>query len=155
MIKPAAFLFVLGAVALAQEPSLTPKPLILREEGVQSDFPALAIDSQGTPWVAYVAWDTKQDTLRLANASGDALSQAITLGTPGIIHQPALATDGSGALTVVWSQVNEKNLMDLKAQRVRDGKPVGSVRVSGPRQPGWLSADIVEGDIKPGDFARP
>lgn len=38
---------------------------------------------------------------------------------------------------------------------LRDGKPVGSVRVSGPRQPGWLSADIIEGDVKAGDIARP
>ncbi len=38
---------------------------------------------------------------------------------------------------------------------VRGGKPVGTIRVSAPRQPGWLSADIVEGDIQAGDFARP
>lgn len=38
---------------------------------------------------------------------------------------------------------------------MRGGKPVGTIRVSTPRQPGWLSADIVEGDIQPGDFARP
>lgn len=38
---------------------------------------------------------------------------------------------------------------------VRGGKPVGTIRVSAPRQPGYLSADIVEGDIQPGDFARP
>lgn len=38
---------------------------------------------------------------------------------------------------------------------MRGGKPVGTIRVSAPRQPGWLSADIVEGDIQAGDFARP
>ncbi len=38
---------------------------------------------------------------------------------------------------------------------LRGGKPVGTIRVSTPRQPGWLSADIVEGDIQPGDFAHP
>jgi hypothetical protein len=38
---------------------------------------------------------------------------------------------------------------------LRGGKPVGTIRVSTPRQPGWLSADIVEGDIQAGDFARP
>lgn len=124
MIRRAAFPFLLVAsICLAQD--LTPKPLILRENGTQSDFPALAVDSQGVPWIACVAWDSKQDTLRLARASGESLAQVATIGTPGIIHQPALAADGTGALVVVWSQVNEKDLMDLKAQRVRDGKPEG------------------------------
>lgn len=125
MIRSLALILVFASAALSQE--LTPKPLILREEGVQSDFPALTVDAQGTPWVSYVAWDTKQDTLRIAKASGDSLTHAITLSSPGIIHQPALAVDGSGALMVVWSQVNDKDLMDLKAQRVRDGKPDGDV----------------------------
>ncbi|MDO8544109.1 MAG: hypothetical protein Q7S40_27015 [Opitutaceae bacterium] len=125
MIRFVALLLALSAAALAQD--LTPKPIVLREEGVQSDFPALALDAAGTPWVAYVGWDAKQDTLRLAKASGATLSQALTIGQPGIIHQPALATDGSGALVVVWSQVNERDLMDLKAQRVRNGKPEGGV----------------------------
>ncbi len=125
MIKPIALVISLVSGAFAQD--LTPKPLVLREEGVQSDFPALALDSSGAPWIAYVGWDGKQDTLRLARQSGDALSQVLTIGKPGIIHQPALAMDGSGALIVVWSQVNERDLMDLKAQRVRDGKAEGDI----------------------------
>ena len=134
MMKPFALLLAVTSAAFAQD--LAPKPLILREEGVQSDFPALALDSQGVPWVAYVAWDSKQDTLRLAKASGDSLSQVLTIGKPGIIHQPALAADGSGALVVVWSEVNGKDLMDLKAQRVRDGKAAGEVTLAHE----WVSA---------------
>ena len=125
MIKHIALVIAFTSAVLSEE--LTPKPLILREEGVQSDFPALALDSNGTPWVAYVAWDSKQDTLRLAKASGDTLSQVLTIGKPGIIHQPALAADGSGALVVIWSEVNGKDLMDLKAQRVRDGTADGGI----------------------------
>ncbi|MSU49399.1 MAG: hypothetical protein EXS37_09990 [Opitutus sp.] len=125
MIRSLAILIALIAVALAQD--LTPKSAVLRADGVQSDFPALTLDANGTPWVAYVAWEANQDTLRLATASGAMLSQVLTIGEPGIIHQPALATDGSGALIVVWSQVNAKDLMDLKAQRVRNGKPDGAV----------------------------
>ena len=56
MLKPIAIFLALVSATLAQE--LAPKPLILREEGVQSDFPALAVDANGTPWVAYVAWDS-------------------------------------------------------------------------------------------------
>ena len=57
-------LALLRVVAPAQ--NLTPAPLILRTEGVQSDFPALALDGKGQPWIAFVAWDGKQDSLRIA-----------------------------------------------------------------------------------------
>lgn len=130
MRTPVSFARLITAIALLQAAAaadLTPNPLILRTEGIQSDFPALALDAKGVPWIAYVAWDGKQDTLRVAKQNGGALTDALTLGQPGIIHQPALATDGSGALIVVWSQVNGKDIMDLKAQRVRDGKADGEI----------------------------
>ncbi len=100
MIKLTTFFIALMSAALAQE--LLPKPFLLREDGAQSDFPALALDSNGTPWVAYVAWDSKQDTLRLAKVSGEEFSKTVTIGKPGIIHQPTLAVDGSDAIVVVW-----------------------------------------------------
>ena len=106
---------------------LTPNPLSLHTEGVQSDFPALALDGKGRPWIAFVAWDGKQDALRVARRDDAALREALTIGKPGIIHQPALATDGSGALHVFWSQVNAQDLVDLKAQVVRDGKAEGEI----------------------------
>ena len=34
-----------------------------------------------------------------------------------------LAADSSGGIVVVWSEVNDKDIMDLKMQRFRDGKP--------------------------------
>ena len=123
MVKIIAFLLLVSCCATAQD--LLPTPLKLREEGVQSDFPAPALDAKGVPWVAYVAWDGTQDTLRLASVKDGALAQVLTLGKPGIIHQPTLAADGSGALMVVWAQTNDKDLMDLHAQRVRDGEPEG------------------------------
>ena len=122
MLKTLA-LFCVASCAVGAD--LLPTPMKLREEGVQSDFPALALDGQSQPWVAYVAWDGAQDTLRLATRKDGALSQVTTLGTPGIIHQPAIAADGSGALMVVWSQTNGKDLMDLHAQRVLNGKAEG------------------------------
>ena len=39
---------------VAQAGDLTPSPTSLRREGFQSDFPALAVDVQGTPWIAYI-----------------------------------------------------------------------------------------------------
>lgn len=125
MLNTSTLLVLCGLVI--QQADVTSSTQALRRDGVQSDFPALAVDAQSTPWVAYVEWDGKQDSLRLAKRSDDGLAPALTLGTPGIIHQPTIARAGDGSLVVVWSQVNEQNLMDLKTQRVRDGKLLGHV----------------------------
>lgn len=117
--------FACAAAISAQD--LLPQPHVLRQEGAQSDFPALCTDAGGTPWVAYIEWDGRQDTLHLAKSAGDTLTSALVVGEPGIIHQPALAADGTGALHVVWSQVNAGNLMELKTARVREGKIEGEV----------------------------
>lgn len=123
MLKLLLLLFAFCAATEAAD--LTPEPVVLRHPGYQSDFPSLALDSHGTPWIAYVEWDKNQDTLCLARRSGDALTKVLTLGQPGIIHQPALAAAKGDVLIVVWSQVNDRNLMELKTQPVRDGKPEG------------------------------
>jgi hypothetical protein len=125
MFRTLSLLAVIASATFGQD--LLPKPLVLRETGKQSDFPALCVDAKGVPWVAYVEWDGRQDTLHLAQASGEALASVLTIGEPGIIHQPAIASDGHGTLHVVWSQVNEQNVMDLKAAQVRDGKVEGDI----------------------------
>lgn len=120
-----ALALVVSCNLLCQAPDLTPDPATLRREGIQSDFPSLAVDGSGTPWVAYVEWDGKQDVLRLAKRSDEGLAPVLQLSKPGIIHQPALAADGAGGLVVVWSQVNDKNLMELRSRRVVEGRPDG------------------------------
>lgn len=102
---------------------LTPKIDVLRQPNLQSDFPTLAIDAQGQPTLAYIQWDGKQDTLHLAQPNGGTLAPTLTLGDPGIIHQPAIAIDGQGTTHVIWSQVNDQNIMDLHAAIITDGKP--------------------------------
>jgi hypothetical protein len=121
MLRLLCLLFI-SSIISAQD--LLPKPQFLRQDGQQSDFPAMCVDAKGQPWVAYVEWDGKQDTLHLAQQSGDALTSVLTIGEPGIIHQPALTADGQGTLHVVWSQVNANNVMDLHAATLRDGKAV-------------------------------
>jgi hypothetical protein len=125
MFRTLNLLAVIASATFGQD--LLPKPLVLRESGKQSDFPALCVDAKGVPWIAYVEWDGQQDTLRLAQASGEALTSVLTIGEPGIIHQPAIAADGNGTVHVVWSQVNDQNVMDLKAAQVRDGKVEGDI----------------------------
>ena len=82
----------------------------------------MAVDSLGTPWIAFVEWDGTQDRLCLAKAFGNVLTRTLSIGHPGIIHQPAIAATNSDVLVVIWSQVNDSNLMELKAQTIRDGQ---------------------------------
>jgi hypothetical protein len=101
---------------------LLPKVEVLRKEGRQSDFPALCVDAKGQPWLAYVEWDGKQDRLQLAKSKNGVLESVLSIGEAGIIHQPTIAMDGKGALHVIWSQVNDQNIMDLHAAVIRDEK---------------------------------
>ncbi len=125
MLRPSLLSLIATVTSLAQNP--LPEILALRNEALQHDFPSMCVDADGTPHIAYVQWDAQQDSLHIAKLADGTLTDVLTVGQPGIIHQPALAADGSGALHLVWSQVNEKNIMDLKAARIRDGKVEGDI----------------------------
>lgn len=112
------------ATATDQAAVLSP-PVSWRAEGRQTDFPALAIDAQGTTWIVAVEWNGEQDTLALARHVGGVIERVCSVGQPGIIHQPAIAADADGGLVVVWSQVNASDVMELKARRFRDGAADG------------------------------
>lgn len=118
MIRPALLSLALTSFACSQE--LLPQLVALQPEGSWADFPALTTAADGTPWVAYVQWDGKEDSLCVAKLAGDALQRVRSHGQ-GIIHQPAIATDGKGDVHVIWSQVNDKNLMELHTAVVREG----------------------------------
>lgn len=119
MLRYLSLIFLSSALN-AQD--LLPKIEVLRHEGHQSDFPALTLDSKGQPWVAYVQWDGQQDRLHLAQSKAGALESVLKIGEAGIIHQPAIATDGKGMLHVIWSQVNDNDVMDLHAAIISEGK---------------------------------
>jgi len=125
MLRPALLSIFVAVSSYAQE--LLPKPAVLQPEGKWSDFPTLCTAADGTPHVAYVQWDGKADTLHVAKLSKGALSDVLTVGQPGIIHQPALTTDGNGTLHLVWSQVNAQDLMELKKAQIREGKLSGEI----------------------------
>ena len=130
MLRLALVSYALSFSAFAQE--LLPQQHTLRESGKQSDFPALTAAADGTPHVAYVQWDGEKDTLHLAKLAGGVLSDVLPLGQPGIIHQPAITTDGKGTMHVVWSQVSENDLMDLHAAQVREGRAEVTKLASSP-----------------------
>ena len=117
---------ILACLLPAEPGDLMPHPIVLRHQAIQTDFPALSVDAQGVPWVAYVEWDGQQDTLCLAKQNENALQRVLTIGRPGIIHQPALAASKDGLQVVIWSQVNDKNVMELHAQNVRNGVTEGT-----------------------------
>jgi len=98
----------------------------LADAGVEQDFSSMCVDASGVAWVAYVEHDGQADVLKLARQGKSGLEVMATLAGPGIIHQPAVACDGKGAVWVVWSQVNAKNVMDLHARRVVGGKAAGA-----------------------------
>lgn len=112
MHRPVLLALAVAVSGFAQE--LLPNPVVHKPEGRWSDFPAICADGDGTPWVAYVQWDGTEDTLRVAKLVGGALNDVFAIRKTGIIHQPAMVRDGAGMLHVFWSQVNEKNLMDLE-----------------------------------------
>jgi hypothetical protein len=107
----------------AQQPSLVRETWSIADASLHEDFPALCVDAQATPWLAYVQYDGTADELKIARKSGDGLKVIGSLAGPGIIHQPALASDGEGRLWTIWSQVDEaSNTWRLKARAVIDGK---------------------------------
>lgn len=119
MLRLALLSLLFATSAFAQE--MLPKPMVHQPEGAWADFPTLCTAADGTPWVAYVQWDGKNDSLHVVKLADGALKDVKMLGE-GIIHQPALAVDGKGAMHAIWSQVSDKNLMELNTHVVREGE---------------------------------
>ena len=95
----------------------------LSDPALHQDFPDLCLDADGTPWIAYLRHDGKADTVRLAKKAAAGLEDVAALSEPGIAHQPAIARDGAGTLWIFWGQVGPKDVVQLRARSVRDGKP--------------------------------
>jgi hypothetical protein len=89
---------------------------------LQEDFPDLCVDLQGRPWVVYTEYDGTADTLKIARKAGDSLTAIGPLTEPGVIHQPAVACDGQGAVWAIWSELGENGRWKLQARAITDGK---------------------------------
>ncbi len=89
-------------------------------DDVQRDFPVHALDANGRVWVAYIEHDGKADTLRMATQGAEGLEPITSpISEPGVLHQPALAIDGSGAVWCFWGQVNDQDVVTLRARRLQ------------------------------------
>lgn len=97
--------------------------LSLRHESHHYDFPVAAAGADGTLWFAYVRHDGSADTVWLGRKTGAGLAPVAALSEPGVIHQPALAIDGTGRVWCFWGQVGPDEVMRLLARPFADGQP--------------------------------
>jgi len=94
----------------------------LADATLHRDFPAMALDATGTPWIPYIEHDGKADVLKLARRTDSRLETAATLSEPGMIHQPAVACTSDGTVWSFWGQVDGRNIVTLRARRFANGK---------------------------------
>ncbi len=89
----------------------------LTDSRLHRDFPAMALDGKGIAWVAYIEHDGKLDVLRLARRTDARIENVAQVSEPGVIHQPAIAVDGSGGVWIFWGQVDKRDVMTLRGRR--------------------------------------
>ncbi len=94
----------------------------LTDAKLHRDFPAMAVDAAGKAWIAFIEHNGKADVLKLAQKTKQGLEIAATLSEPGMIHQPAIACATDGSVWSFWGQVDERNVVTLRARRFADGK---------------------------------
>jgi hypothetical protein len=124
------------------------------------DFPDTCLDAEGRVWTAYIEHDGKADTLCLAKGEGTALIEVARLSQPGVIHQPAIAADVTGGAWCFWAQVNDRDVMTLKARRYTPKGPGGEIELAASADAGNSFADagtdasgrvwVVWQEIRPG-----
>jgi hypothetical protein len=111
--------------AVAPATAATPSPVArqwdLADEPLHRDFPAMALDGRGTPWIAFIEHDGRADMLKLARQSANGLEIVAAISTPGVVHQPALAVADDGAVWCFWGQVDERDVVTLRARRFAGG----------------------------------
>jgi hypothetical protein len=140
--------------------------LALKDEKKQRDFPVVCQESAGHLVFAYIEHDGTSDVLWLGRQSDGALKAQVPVSEPGIVHQPAIAVDGTGTVWCFWGQTGKDAIVHLMGRPVKDGVPGEAVTLarsegsdsfadSGTDAKGrvwvtWQSMRAGEGDI----FAR-
>jgi hypothetical protein len=83
----------------------------MNEPEVHEDFPAMVVDGDGRPVVAWIEHDGKRDRLKVAVVKDGRFedSRAIPTKLSENIHQPVLALDGRGRIWCFWSQLEAGN----------------------------------------------
>ena len=100
----------------------------LGRDGIQCDLPTAAVGKENHVFVAYLAWDGKQDSLVLARENKDGFEDVVTLAR-GILHPPTLTFDESGTAWVAWGETAKDTTVDLKARSWSKEGGLGEVQV--------------------------
>ncbi len=66
----------------------------------EDDYPSIAVDKSGVPWVSWVGYRSENDEIFLKQAGGQAIKVS---ERPGDYFGTAMAVDGRGRIWVVWS----------------------------------------------------
>jgi hypothetical protein len=96
--------------------------LVSRDSKLHRDFPDFVISPQAHLWTCFVQHDGQADTLRLATREQGGWKEVALLSEPGVIHQPTIAVDGAKGVWCMWGQVDEKEVMTLRARRFAEGR---------------------------------
>ena len=83
---------------------------------VHRDFPDSCITSSGELFVAWIEHSEDRDVLWLGRRESGGLARLAQLSEPGVLHQPAIASD-AGGVWAFWGQVDENEVMTLRARR--------------------------------------
>ena len=96
--------------------------LVSRDATLHRDFPDLCFSQNLSVWTTYIEHDGKADTLQLARREADGWKVVAAVSQPGVVHQPAIASDGADGVWCAWSQCDAKDVMTLRARHFDDGK---------------------------------
>jgi hypothetical protein len=132
------------AGAALPQPSLfapTSARLASRDETRHRDFPDLCLDAQASLWLTCIEHDGQADTLHLLKRDGRDLAPLGPLSQPGVLHQPAITSDGAGGVWCFWGQANAKDIVTLRARRFTDGKLENEIELAAAPDAGSSFAD--------------
>ena len=136
--------------------------LALKDERLQRDFPVVCRHRDGSLIFAYIEHDGTSDVLWLGRESEQGLQAKMAVSEPGIIHQPALAVDGSGTVWCFWGQTGDDDIVHLMARPVKELRGFQRVTLQ-PGETRTVSFELGEKDfrfwnadmqriVEPGDF---
>lgn len=130
------------------------------DPGKNRDFPDTCVDPSGGLWTIYVEHDGSADVVCLGRREGDAVIEVARISDPGVVHQPAVAADGDGGIWCFWGQIDESDVMTLRARRYAEGAAGEGIALAASPDAGNSFADagtdasgrvwVVWQEIRPG-----
>jgi len=102
-------------------------------------FPTCALMRAGSPGFATIENDGRADSLHLARVNGGKMEPVAAVSSPGVLHHPALARDGAGGMWCIWGQVDDRDVMTLRAPTLCPAKGSKTKSLSRSRMGATLS----------------